>query len=493
MFKENLLEPSEKIEIEILKKLYINNGKFSKYNLCNELHISFPTLKLYIKNINIMFSTYYNNQVNIQINKETIFLKYHTDISLDNFISIYIENSLKYKLLHTLYNYENLNSIKLCHHLNISLSTLNRKIRECNELLNPFELAIKKFEIKGSPLQISYFYYYFFRNISLNTQIETDLSDETLIKFLKNLTSIEFNFSQKLSIYIWSKVIMKHKKKFTKEGFSDKFSLSNLDSFKNDMLFNNLESFYSEFPIHKKYLAYSTTCFLKSFGILSLENIIDKTVPFNIYNFILLKMKSLFLNDNFKFDKYIKSNILAYCNKQFYFKGIFYSIDQNTRDFYLNTHLSFFKNYFIDTLFKDIQLIFKLDNLDFEYFKFLIVLNLSYIDEESKYTIKIGVLSKTENLALKILLKDFNNLLTKRFNAKAEVFSEKNSHNYDLIITNINDHFLNGISSHIFRFTYLGVEYDLNKLTNLLNTIEKEKIQTLELFRNVDEPVKKSL
>ena len=55
MFKENLLESSEKIEIEILKKLYINNGIFSKYKLCDELHISFPTLKLYIRNINMMF------------------------------------------------------------------------------------------------------------------------------------------------------------------------------------------------------------------------------------------------------------------------------------------------------------------------------------------------------------------------------------------------------------------------------------------------------
>ncbi|WP_353938980.1 helix-turn-helix domain-containing protein [Clostridium septicum] len=87
MFKENLLESSEKIEI--LKTLYINNGNFSKYNFCNELHISFPTLKLYIKNINMMFSNHCNGQASIHIIKETILLKYKTDISLDNFISIY--------------------------------------------------------------------------------------------------------------------------------------------------------------------------------------------------------------------------------------------------------------------------------------------------------------------------------------------------------------------------------------------------------------------
>ncbi|WP_330399340.1 hypothetical protein, partial [Clostridioides difficile] len=132
-------------------------------------------------------------------------------------------------------------------------------------------------------------------------------------------------------------------------------------------------------------------------------------------------------------------------------------------------------------LFKDIKLSFKLDNLDFDYFKLLIVLNLSYIDEESKYTIKIGVLSKTENLAFKVLLKDFNNLLSKKFNAKAEVLSEKNLHTYDLIISNIHDQFSDGMSTTIFKFTYLGVEYDLNNLTEILNNIEKEKIENLRL------------
>ncbi|MBI6037159.1 M protein trans-acting positive regulator (MGA), partial [Clostridium perfringens] len=86
MFKENLLDISEKIQIEILKKLYLNNGTFCKYNLCSDLNISFPTLKLYIKNINLMFLKNYNNTINIFIDKENLILKSDIDISLDNFI-----------------------------------------------------------------------------------------------------------------------------------------------------------------------------------------------------------------------------------------------------------------------------------------------------------------------------------------------------------------------------------------------------------------------
>ncbi len=50
MFKEDLLETSEKIQYNIFKKVYVNNGKISKNNLCNELNISLPTLKIKKKN-----------------------------------------------------------------------------------------------------------------------------------------------------------------------------------------------------------------------------------------------------------------------------------------------------------------------------------------------------------------------------------------------------------------------------------------------------------
>ncbi|CEQ29807.1 Mga helix-turn-helix domain [[Clostridium] sordellii] len=490
MFKEDLLELSEKTEIEILKKLYINNGNFSKHNMCTELNISFPTLKHYIKNINTMFSNYYDDKINIYINKEIIFLKYDIDISLDNFVSIYIKNSLKYKLLSMFYYYKDLNSIKLSTQLNVSLSTINRKIKECNELLAPFNLKIKNFELKGSPIQFAYFYYSFFRNSGVNKQIKPTCNDKDLVKFLEKVLSFKFAYSYKLNIYIWSKIILRHRDKFNEENFSDEFSLSNLTNLKDNIIFKNLELFYSRFLINKKYLAFVTTCFLKSFGGLPFEDNIDQNTPFILSNFILANIKSLFSNNYFRFSKVFKNNILTYCNRQFYFKGVFYSIDKNFRDFYLNTHLSFLKNHFITNLFKNIQSYFNLNYFDFDCFKFLIVLNLSilnednkyqFIDKTNKYTLKIGVLSKTDNLVLEIKIREFNNFLKRRFNAKAEIFYEENLNSYDLIITNMHDKFLDGLTINVFRYTYLGIEYDSKNLIEALNSIEKERIKKLEM------------
>ena len=65
--------------------------------------------------------------------------------------------------------------------------------------------------------------------------------------------------------------------------------------------------------INNKYLAYATTCFLKSLGILSFNDETNKTLPYIVYKFILSEIKSLFLNKDFKFNAfYIQLNIILY-------------------------------------------------------------------------------------------------------------------------------------------------------------------------------------
>ena len=75
MFKEELLERSKRIQLSILKKICFNNGKISKNDLCNNLNISFPTLRSYIKEIEFLLKS--NNCKNTQIicTKNYILLK----------------------------------------------------------------------------------------------------------------------------------------------------------------------------------------------------------------------------------------------------------------------------------------------------------------------------------------------------------------------------------------------------------------------------------
>ncbi|PWX14779.1 M protein trans-acting positive regulator (MGA), partial [Clostridium perfringens] len=65
MFKEDLLEKSEKLQFKILKKIYLNNGRIAKYELCNTFNISPPTLKSHLEKIDFLLKDNYHNKVQI--------------------------------------------------------------------------------------------------------------------------------------------------------------------------------------------------------------------------------------------------------------------------------------------------------------------------------------------------------------------------------------------------------------------------------------------
>ncbi len=73
MFKEDLLETSEKIQYNIFKKVYVNNGKINKNDLCSDLNISLPTLKTHLKKIEYLLNKYYKSKVKYPLQRTLFF------------------------------------------------------------------------------------------------------------------------------------------------------------------------------------------------------------------------------------------------------------------------------------------------------------------------------------------------------------------------------------------------------------------------------------
>ncbi|MDI3075881.1 hypothetical protein KLK89_14650 [Clostridioides difficile] len=98
MFKELLLDNTDRKEFLILKSLYINSGKMNKKDLCKLNNISIPTLSIYIDNIEQDFKSLISDgHMSIHRNKDYISLSFKNNISLDNLMSYYIENSIIFK------------------------------------------------------------------------------------------------------------------------------------------------------------------------------------------------------------------------------------------------------------------------------------------------------------------------------------------------------------------------------------------------------------
>ncbi|MDK0571036.1 hypothetical protein P6O23_08685 [Clostridium perfringens] len=83
----------------------------------------------------------------------------------------------------------------------------------------------------------------------------------------------------------------------------------------------------------------------------------------------------------------------------------------------------------------------KLHNLDGydktndEFFKFVIIITLSYINGKTKNSITIGILSYNEDLVLIPKIINLNDYLRKKFDINIEIYNKNK--NYDLVLSNI--------------------------------------------------------
>lgn len=487
MFKEDLLETSEKIQYKIFKKVYINNGKISKNNLCNELNISLPTLKSHINRIEDLLNKCYKSKVKIYTSKDFVFLKYDIGISLHCLTTCYIENSLKYKLLKFFFikNKKKFTGIQLCNYFNISLSTLNRKISECNLILKEFDISIKNYVITGSQLQIAYFYYLLFWNNRID--ISSVVSDNhNITEVIEKTFNTSLKISEKYPLYTWLKILMIRKNFFVEDFFIDEFTKNNLRILENTKIFIELKNFFEKDSLSKSsstYLAYSTLCFILSFNIIPYEVIkefstVNKNTPFKIFSLMTNEMSNLYTTHPSNFNNKLKLHLLSLCFKSYFFKGIFYSNNKIVTNYYLNEFTSDSREKFVNNLLFKINSLYKMKySFDPDYFKLCIILTLNYLNGVSKHSLTIGILSRIDSLILNTTIDYLRKFLRRKFDVIVEVYNEHKKENYDLLITNFDPKYIQKNYNNIYIFSNLAIQYDLNNIVKILNEIEKTKFE----------------
>ena len=487
MFKEDLLETSEKIQYNIFKKVYVNNGKISKNNLCNELNISLPTLKNHLKKIEDLLDKCYKSKVKISYSKDFIFLKYNTGISLHCLTTCYIESSLKYKLLKFFFikHTKKFTGIQICNYFNISLATLNRKILECNSLLKEFDISIKNYELTGSQLQISYFYYLLFWNNRIDISSVVS-ANHNITEVIEKTFNITLKISEKYPLYTWLKILMIRKKFFVEDFFKDEFTKKNLRILENTEIFIELKNFFEKDSLNKSsstYLAYSTLCFILSFNIIPYKvikkiSIVNESTPFKIFTLMTSEMSNLYTTSPSNFNDELKLHLLSLCFKSYFFKGVFYSNNKIVTNYYLNEFTSDSREKFVNNLLLKINSLYKVKySFDPDYFKLCIILTLNYLSGVSKHSLTIGILSRIDSLILNTTIDYLRKFLRRKFDVIVEVYDEHKQENYDLVITNFHPNYIPKNYNNIYIFSNLAIQYDLNNIVKMLNEIEKTKFE----------------
>lgn len=162
---EQLLEKKEQLQVLILRDMVLHGGTVGTNQLRERVNLSKTSFDQYIAEIP-MIGMMMGKKVAIKRNEFQVTLELAEDVSLEKIILFLVQQSLKFNLLVYLLEHHQASIVRLATAFNISESSVFRKIKELNQLLQEFSLQIKNGQLYGEELQVRYFYYVLFQFIS---------------------------------------------------------------------------------------------------------------------------------------------------------------------------------------------------------------------------------------------------------------------------------------------------------------------------------------
>ncbi|MCK6146967.1 helix-turn-helix domain-containing protein [Enterococcus hirae] len=162
---EQLLEKKEQLQVLILREMVLHGGTVGMNQLREQVNLSKTSFDQYIAEIP-MIGMMMGKKVAIKRNEFQVTLELAEDVSLEKIILFLVQQSLKFNLLVYLLEHHQASIVRLATAFNISESSVFRKIKELNQLLQEFSLQIKNGQLYGEELQVRYFYYVLFQFIS---------------------------------------------------------------------------------------------------------------------------------------------------------------------------------------------------------------------------------------------------------------------------------------------------------------------------------------
>ncbi|MBO1098656.1 helix-turn-helix domain-containing protein [Enterococcus hirae] len=162
---EQLLEKKEQLQVLILRDMVLHGGTVGTNQLREQVNLSKTSFDQYIAEIP-MIGMRMGKKVAIKRNEFQVTLELAEDVSLEKIILFLVQQSLKFNLLVYLLEHHQASIVRLATAFNISESSVFRKIKELNQLLQEFSLQIKNGQLYGEELQVRYFYYVLFQFIS---------------------------------------------------------------------------------------------------------------------------------------------------------------------------------------------------------------------------------------------------------------------------------------------------------------------------------------
>ncbi|MGO2101190.1 helix-turn-helix domain-containing protein [Vagococcus salmoninarum] len=161
---DKLLEKRELRDLQILSLLYSEERWWSTEEIAQHLNTSIDSAN---KSVNILIALANNFEGDFQIvnqKNKGVILHVASNYTIAKIESIYYQNTTSYQIINELFQNPDLTLDKLINDLFISKSTLYRKLKSIDFILEKNNLSLDKntFKIIGSEMNIREFYYTFY-------------------------------------------------------------------------------------------------------------------------------------------------------------------------------------------------------------------------------------------------------------------------------------------------------------------------------------------
>ncbi|EAC5524832.1 M protein trans-acting positive regulator, partial [Listeria monocytogenes] len=454
----------------------LSTGHIKKSDACRELEITMPTLTKLSENLQQQLK---NEKVSFAINRYTLDLQVNDSVSLDDLTDTLLKKSVKYQIIHYLFQHAGYDAFVLADELKISVGTLNRVIAECNQLLQHFELKIKNKKLAGTMTQRIYFYYNFLK--MGETAIDSVLIDELVAELAKKIT---LSIAQQKQLKIWLFVIMKKVTPHTTLG-----SLSPEEQIK----INRCQEMPICRFIRQAYVSKKSICsvdeakivpfficlFLVTVGGIPYEELrlglyTNKNPVFEITDEVMAAIQSIYCLEASHTTIDIKASVFSLIAQVYYFHGVNYSIDRVT----LNYYHKLFHNSLRDQVITDIlQHIIAPTNLftptKLNYLKKRLVFLIYLLSPKEEYRVRIGVLNMGSSLLADASIYLLKNELKGKQNVTISPYN--NEEEYDLLISNARVPQLGNNYGQFYQVTAIGADLDVNQVSAIVDQIAYSK------------------
>ncbi|MBF8808606.1 MAG: helix-turn-helix domain-containing protein [Enterococcus lacertideformus] len=189
----------------ILRKMILQGGTIATSQLREQVNLSKSSFDQCIEEIP-MIGSMMGKKVAIKRNEFQVVLELADDVSLEKILIFLVQQSLKFNLLTYLLEHNQSSIVRLATAFNISESTVFRKIKELNQLLQEFSLQIKNGQLYGEELQVRYFYFTLFQFIPETQRplfLKHTADKSPLILGLERGLKMSFSSASSMKIACW--------------------------------------------------------------------------------------------------------------------------------------------------------------------------------------------------------------------------------------------------------------------------------------------------